>query len=121
MPNTFGEKGPGPAFHASDVTETSAWTTRALDVTDALDRPTMARAETVTARAVEIRDRELAEALDRLERRGDLADAQAAAVEAMAERLTAGLVEPAFSGLDAADGDEEAARVALEMFGNPDR
>jgi glutamyl-tRNA reductase len=78
--------------------------------------------ETVAARAAEIRDRELAEALRRLEARGDLPDGQAAAVETMADRLVAALLAPADDGLRAAaeSGDDATVDVVCDLFGGPD-
>lgn len=68
----------------------------------------------VCAEAEELRRRELATALDRLEAAGELPEGQREAVEAMSEGIVAGLLADPVRGLAA--GDRATAGRALGLF-----
>ena len=66
-------------------------------------------------RGAAVSDREAETALDRLEAAGDLDPADREAVEALADRLVAGLLAGPVAGIE--DGDPEAVAAAMELFG----
>lgn len=85
------------------------------------DRPDAADARArIRERAECVREREQAQALDRLRARRDLSEREAAVIRDLAERLTDGLLAVPKQHLDAVnsgDAESEAATIALELFG----
>lgn len=89
-------------------------------MTDSRPDRVEAAAASVREEAETVRQRELSEALARLEARGSLTDEQREAVAAMTERLVARLLGPAMDGLreaTAAD-DPGTAETVRRLFGS---